>query len=514
MPQWYYRIRKEEFGPVADLQLAALLADGTLRPTDEVRADGEFKWRPASAALSFHASSATAADEWSANDLDSMLAGGNAPAEAGVDDLDQLLAGAEDSADSLDLDRMLAPSAATSTVSPGSRRTPAAPVPAAAPEDESDMWFYKSLGQELGPVPYAEIENLARNGELSPKDYIRPGRNGAWQRAGRISGLFADDYEQEQARLKEAAAKIALSSQRLGERAFVALQAQASMPEVEDEAAAEPVEAEAPEEPEEEAAAVPEPVAEAVEPPSVSTSKSRRALKSEKQEQRKKISKKAAQKSEDLAADLLSEFEDEEPEERPAARTAPTRARAAEPVESDAATTPTRSNMSMPTPAPPTRTFTPPPPTPSSASGFKKAPRSMKFALPFDGKQGMIGAVVVLVLVGGYFAPWGSLFGASPGPKLFERATVMWGKVKMLHENKKAKEADWEKLETELVTTINLHLAELKPYTRKNNLAASLYLFERDGLQNILSKGAKASDEDFKQAEDYLLEAKKHMPKP
>jgi len=371
------------------------------------------------------------------------------------------------------------------------------------------MWYYKSLGQELGPVPYAEIESLARNGELSPKDYIRPGRSGAWQRAGRISGLFPDDYEQEQARLKEAAAKIALSSQRLGEKAFVALQAQAAMPEA--EAEAEPEAAAIPE-------AEPEPPAESEtesdeDKPAQKSVKSRKALTADKTEKRREKSKKATKKSEDLAADLLSEFdEEEEPEERPARRNAPTRSAAPPPVESDAAMTSTRPIMSMPTPMPPTRSIIPP--TPSSAvSGFKRAPRSFKFSLPFDGKQGIIAAAVVLVLAGGYFAPWGSLFGASPGPKLFERATIMWAKVKLLKDKKGAKESDWQQLETDMVTTINLHLAELRPYTRKNNLAASLYIFEKEGLQNILSKGMKATAEDFQSAEDYLQEAKKHMPK-
>lgn len=484
MAKWFYRVRNEEYGPVPDLGLAALLADGTLGPTDEVRMDGEFEWRPASAALSFHAAQASS-DSWSAGELGDLLGeetpvvharhrGANAapmddvildPAVAGADDLDSLL-GEE------------------RPVVAAPRKKPA-PAPTADDAPGEPGWFYKSFGQEIGPVPYSEIVRLAQEHELHPNDFVRPGEAGAWQRAGRIAGLFPDDHAQSQAQLKEAAAKVALSSQRFGEKGMAALEAEIANPE----AQAEPE---------------PEPDSEPAPP------------KKEPKSGKKKRTREKIKDADEFAASVLSEEVEEE--------TPPPRSRAEVPSEPrpaartyDASSVETRPMTAQPTPMPPTRSFTPPPPPPAVA-GFKRGPRSKSssggggISLPFDLKQAGIAAAVVLVLAGGYFIPWGSVLksGDGPAPEIYHRAAFMWGKIRVLRDDKKAKQPDWEMLESELVTNINLQLAELKPYSTE--LATNLVKFE-EGMKSILAEGKSHSADLYKETEGYLDKAKAALPK-
>ena len=124
MSKWFYRIDAREHGPVPDLGLAALLAEGTLKPNDEVRPEGEAEWRPASVALSFH----SASDSWSAADLDSMLVSETStvvapPRKRAADETDFEVSDVRPVDDAeipstLDLDSMLAPSAAAVAAKP------------------------------------------------------------------------------------------------------------------------------------------------------------------------------------------------------------------------------------------------------------------------------------------------------------------------------------------------------------------------------------------------------------
>jgi hypothetical protein len=479
MAKWYYRIRNEEHGPVPDLGLAALLADGTLGPTDEVRMDGEFEWRPASAALSFHAAQAST-DSWSAGELDDLL-GEETPviharrrernvAEGQEPPADPMTAGADD------LDSLLGEEAPV--IAPRAKPA-AAPVVAEASPGEP-AWYYKSLGQEIGPVPYSEITRLAQEGELHPNDFVRPGEAGAWQRAGRITGLFPDNYEATQAQLREAAAKVSLSSQRFGEKGMAALEAEIANPTPKDED----------DEPE---------------PPPQKPAKSKK---------KKKSREKIKDVDEFAAAVLAEEVEEETPpprtrSEAPAEPRQP--ARTADPAYAE-----TRPMTSSPTPMPPTRSYTPPPPP--AVAGFKRGPQSKSsgggggFSLPFDAQKAGIAAAVVLVLAGGYFIPWGKVLksGDGPAPEIYHRAVFMWGKIRVLRDDKKAKQPDWEMLESELVTNINLQIAELKPYSTE--LATNLVKFE-ESMKEILAQGKSHPPELYKDAEGYLDKAKAALPK-
>jgi hypothetical protein len=51
-------------------------------------------------------------------------------------------------------------------------------------------WYYKAFGQELGPMPFGELVQLARCGELTTDDWVRAAHEGDWRRAETVVGLF------------------------------------------------------------------------------------------------------------------------------------------------------------------------------------------------------------------------------------------------------------------------------------------------------------------------------------
>jgi predicted RNA-binding Zn-ribbon protein involved in translation (DUF1610 family) len=55
----------------------------------------------------------------------------------------------------------------------------------------SDGWFYQVMGQEIGPVPFTELRELARDGKISPETQVRRAQGRRWLLAERVSGLCA-----------------------------------------------------------------------------------------------------------------------------------------------------------------------------------------------------------------------------------------------------------------------------------------------------------------------------------
>ncbi|QDU81168.1 hypothetical protein Pla110_29060 [Polystyrenella longa] len=51
-------------------------------------------------------------------------------------------------------------------------------------------WYYQQDGEEIGPVPFEQIKDLARSGQLSPEDQIRDAVSGMLLPAKSIGGLF------------------------------------------------------------------------------------------------------------------------------------------------------------------------------------------------------------------------------------------------------------------------------------------------------------------------------------
>lgn len=71
---------------------------------------------------------------------------------------------------------------------------PATEVHGAVP---GDGWLYQVMGQEIGPVSFTELQQLARDGKISPETQVRRAQGSRWLLAERVSGLF--DFSEDQA---------------------------------------------------------------------------------------------------------------------------------------------------------------------------------------------------------------------------------------------------------------------------------------------------------------------------
>jgi hypothetical protein len=55
----------------------------------------------------------------------------------------------------------------------------------------SGIWFYRSMGQQYGPLNAEELRTLARSGLLRPDTPVKPGRDAPWTVARNVKGLFS-----------------------------------------------------------------------------------------------------------------------------------------------------------------------------------------------------------------------------------------------------------------------------------------------------------------------------------
>jgi hypothetical protein len=55
----------------------------------------------------------------------------------------------------------------------------------------ADGWYYQVMGHEVGPVPFLELQQLARDGRISPETPVRRASGTRWLLAERVSGLAA-----------------------------------------------------------------------------------------------------------------------------------------------------------------------------------------------------------------------------------------------------------------------------------------------------------------------------------
>lgn len=63
----------------------------------------------------------------------------------------------------------------------------------------SDQWFLRTFNQELGPVSFETLIELAHSGQLSSDDVVRLGASGPWRKAGSIARLFPPQESSESA---------------------------------------------------------------------------------------------------------------------------------------------------------------------------------------------------------------------------------------------------------------------------------------------------------------------------
>jgi hypothetical protein len=54
----------------------------------------------------------------------------------------------------------------------------------------ASQWFYVVNKQKTGPVPFAQLQQLAMAGTLKPADMVLPENSGKWQSASSVAGLF------------------------------------------------------------------------------------------------------------------------------------------------------------------------------------------------------------------------------------------------------------------------------------------------------------------------------------
>lgn len=152
---WYYTILGQVTGPVTFEALRELASDGHLASDAEVR---------------------TSTSSWKRV--------GQVPELYEAGDVEE-----PELATDFDLDMLLAPSSSPTTqVSPKRKAQRAAVAAAAAPVAE---WYYQLLGQEMGPTTQDELLQMIREGSLHGEDTVRLGLNGDWKRLDKTSQFAA-----------------------------------------------------------------------------------------------------------------------------------------------------------------------------------------------------------------------------------------------------------------------------------------------------------------------------------
>ncbi len=72
-----------------------------------------------------------------------------------------------------------------------SRPTDAYGSPISAAEEE-EQWFFRTMGQQLGPMTWADLSIMARKGEIGLNDEVRRMDESEWQPARTIAGLLPE----------------------------------------------------------------------------------------------------------------------------------------------------------------------------------------------------------------------------------------------------------------------------------------------------------------------------------
>lgn len=152
---WFYKLLGEETGPISFTALRELAQEGHLASDDDVR---------------------TSTSSWKR-----------------VDDVPSLFSTGEfeepELATDMDLDLLLAPSSSQPTRVSAKRQAQQAALAAAA--KPAAEWYYKLLGQEMGPVTTDEIIQQIKDGSLQGQDTIRFEREGSWQTLEKTSQFAA-----------------------------------------------------------------------------------------------------------------------------------------------------------------------------------------------------------------------------------------------------------------------------------------------------------------------------------
>lgn len=163
--QWYYQAFGQDFGPLSLDELARMLHEGELSDDDLVRQGTRGAWSAAAGSkiLTERATALAIETAEVATDIDSFMLMDEKPES-------------KPEIESFGGDRIESPAPAV---------------------EVRGVWYFQSLGQEFGPVPFSELLEMAGRGEVGPDDSVRKGETGQWVPAGLIDGLFPDATGQE-----------------------------------------------------------------------------------------------------------------------------------------------------------------------------------------------------------------------------------------------------------------------------------------------------------------------------
>ncbi|MDB5388803.1 MAG: hypothetical protein JWM11_4449, partial [Planctomycetaceae bacterium] len=157
--QWYYQAFGQDFGPLSLDELAQMLHEGELAGEDLVREGTRGAWNAAAGfkVLTEKANSIALETAEVATDIDSFLL---------LDEKNDSPSGSESDAfadiNAFEFDDNEKP--APKHEKPGSRTERPSPK-----TDTREVWYFQSLGQEFGPVPFTELLEMASRGEVDPE---------------------------------------------------------------------------------------------------------------------------------------------------------------------------------------------------------------------------------------------------------------------------------------------------------------------------------------------------------
>jgi len=183
--QWYYQAFDQEFGPLTLDELAEMYQEGTLSGNDLVREGKKGGWCAANEAQALTSLVAERAEV--ATDIDHFLL---------MDEKRDVTASAETETNTIETNAEIATDIDSFLLMDEKRETRTTakrdPDEGATPGDSRGMWYFQSIGQEFGPVPFSELLELVSRSEIGPEDSVRKGETGQWVPAGLIDGLFSD----------------------------------------------------------------------------------------------------------------------------------------------------------------------------------------------------------------------------------------------------------------------------------------------------------------------------------
>ena len=170
MADWYYKSNDQEHGPYGFDVIVQLVGDGSLTRRDQLRRGENGNWVEAGSVVGLFPELEEASE---LSDLEFTFEEASGPAPARAE------------AVATDLGEFELVSA-TEPMPSGGRQAPTA---VAESTGLSDAWYYRSLGQELGPMPLAKMVSLAVDGTIAADDDVRNGETGEWMSAAEVEFL-------------------------------------------------------------------------------------------------------------------------------------------------------------------------------------------------------------------------------------------------------------------------------------------------------------------------------------